>query len=91
MARLSLLSRTNCFGLKAKQAFCVTSGRAGQRLGLNFQIRAMSGAPPSYASSIDKHVVYSRHNDFELRSQTVVQRFFERASLWPNLTATVSS
>ncbi|KZS14605.1 4-coumarate--CoA ligase 3 [Daphnia magna] len=90
MAKLGLLSRIYNFriGVKAKQAFRVTTGPTVQRLGLNLQIRAMSDAPSGEASSIDKHIVYSRHKDFDLRSQTVVQRFFERASMWPNLTAT---
>nr|CAH0109076.1 unnamed protein product [Daphnia galeata] len=42
----------------------------------------------SSSSTLDnKHIVYSRHADCHLHNQTAVQRFFERASLWPNLTA----
>lgn len=33
------------------------------------------------------NVVYSRHEDCFLHNQTVVQRFFEQASLWPQQTA----
>jgi hypothetical protein len=44
---------------------------------------------PSSLKKIEKHIVYSRHADCYLHNQTVVQRFFERASLWPNLTALV--
>ena len=36
------------------------------------------------------NVVYSRHEDCFLHNQTVVQRFFEQASLWPQQTAMVS-
>ena len=44
----------------------------------------------SSSSTLDnKHIVYSRHADCHLHNQTAVQRFFERASLWPNLTALV--
>lgn len=33
------------------------------------------------------NVVYSRHEDCKLHKQTIVQRFFEQASLWPDLVA----
>lgn len=36
---------------------------------------------------INDNVVYSRHEDCFLHTQTVVQRFFDQASLWPNHTA----
>lgn len=36
---------------------------------------------------INDNVVYSRHEDCFLHTQTMVQRFFEQASLWPNHTA----
>ena len=39
---------------------------------------------------INDNVVYSRHEDCFLHTQTMVQRFFEQASLWPNHTAVVS-
>lgn len=35
-------------------------------------------------------IVYSRHEHCFLHNQTVVQRFFEQASLWPNQVAMVS-
>lgn len=38
---------------------------------------------------INDNVVYSRHEDCYLHTQTVVQRFFDQASLWPNHTAVV--
>jgi hypothetical protein len=80
-------------GLKSIQAIRAMTGRTVQLLKSNVQIRAMSCAPSAVNSTspIDKNIVYSRHQDFDLRTQTVVQRFFERASMWPNLTATVSS
>ena len=36
-----------------------------------------------------KNIVFSRHENCFLHNQTAVQRFFERASLWPNLVALV--
>jgi hypothetical protein len=80
-------------GLKSIQAIRAMTGRTVQLLKSNVQIRAMSCAPSvvNSTSPIDKNIVYSRHQDFDLRTQTVVQRFFERAAMWPNLTATVSS
>lgn len=36
-------------------------------------------------------IVYSRHEDCELHNLTVVQRFFEQASKWPNHVALVST
>jgi hypothetical protein len=54
------------------------------------QCRTISGVS-STSTSVDKNIVYSRHQDFDYRSQTVIQRIFEKASLWPNLTAMVSS
>lgn len=79
-------------GLKAIQAIRskTASRTAVQLLKPSVQIRAVSCATSVGNSSIDKNIVYSRHQDFDLRTQTVVQRFIERASLWPNLTATVS-
>lgn len=79
-------------GLKSIQAIRAKTGRTVQLLKPNVQIRAMSGVPSGVKSTspIDKNIVYSRHLDFDLRTQTVVQRFFERASMWPKLTATVS-
>ncbi|XP_046456759.1 4-coumarate--CoA ligase 3-like [Daphnia pulex] len=50
------------------------------------QCRTISGVS-STSTSVDKNIVYSRHQDFDFRSQTVIQRIFEKASLWPNLTA----
>jgi hypothetical protein len=56
------------------------------------QCRTISGVSSSgNSTSVDKNIVYSRHQDFDYRSQTVIQRIFEKASLWPNLTAMVSS
>jgi hypothetical protein len=56
------------------------------------QHRAISGVSTNgNSTSVDKNIVYSRHQDFDLRTQTVTQRIFEKASLWPNLTAMVSS
>lgn len=55
--------------------------------------RPMSSAASSVNLSSDRindNVVYSRHEDCHLHSQTVVQRFFDQASLWPNHTALVS-
>ena len=80
-------------GLKAIQAIRAKTGRNVQLLKPNVHIRAMSCVTSggNSTSSIDKNIVYSRHQDFDLRTQTVVQRFIERASMWPNLTATVSS
>ncbi|EFX82657.1 hypothetical protein DAPPUDRAFT_316478 [Daphnia pulex] len=77
-------------GLKAIQAIRskTASRTAVQLLKPSVQIRAVSCATSVGNSSIDKNIVYSRHQDFDLRTQTVVQRFIERASLWPNLTAT---
>jgi 4-coumarate--CoA ligase len=55
------------------------------------QCRTISGVSSSGTStSVGKNIIYSRHQDFDFRSQTVIQRIFEKASLWPNLTATVS-
>ncbi len=83
-------------GLKAIQAirtYNTKTGRIVQLLKPSVQIRAAGSCATSVgnSTSIDKNIVYSRHQDFDLRTQTVVQRFIERASLWPNLTATVSS
>ena len=39
---------------------------------------------------INDNVVYSRHEDCNLHNLTVVQRFFEQVSLFPNATAVVS-
>ena len=71
----------------------VTNGLAERIGNVNrVQYRAISGVSfAGNSTSIDKNIVYSRHQDFELRSQTIVQRIFEKASLWPNLTAMVSS
>ncbi len=57
------------------------------------QHRPMSSAASSVKSSerINDNVVYSRHEDCFLHTQTTVQRFFEQASLWPNHTAVVRS
>ena len=79
--------------LKSIQPIRAMTGRTVQLRKSNVQIRAMSCAPSAVnsTSAIDKNIVYSLHQDFHLRTQTVVQRFFERASMWPNLTATVCS
>jgi hypothetical protein len=72
----------------------VTNGLAERISNVNrMQYRAISGVSSNSgnSTSVDKNIVYSRHQDFELRSQTIVQRIFEKASLWPNLTAMVSS
>lgn len=56
------------------------------------QHRLMSSAASSVNLSserINDNVVYSRHEDCYLHSQTMVQRFFDQASLWPNHTALV--
>ena len=37
----------------------------------------------------EQNVIYARHEDCFLPNQTVVQRFFDRAALWPNLVAMV--
>ena len=37
----------------------------------------------------NRNIVYSRHGHCLLHSQTVTQRFFEQASLWPNQIALV--
>ena len=71
----------------------VTNGFAERIGNVNrVQYRAISGVSSNAgnSTSVDKNI-YSRHQDFELRSQTIIQRIFEKASLWPNLTAMVSS
>jgi len=56
--------------------------------------RLMSNSTASTVSlsseRFNDNVVYSRHEDCFLHNQTVVQRFFEQASLWPQQTAMVS-
>lgn len=52
--------------------------------------RRMSQMQTSSLNLSSKNVIYSRHEDCYLHNQTVVQRFFERASLWPNLVALVN-
>ena len=72
------------------QAIRVTSGSV-ERI-RNVQCRTISAISSSDKStSDDKNIIYPRHQDFELRTQTVVERIFEKASLWPNLTAIVRS
>ena len=56
--------------------------------------RLMSNSTASTVSlsseRFNDNVVYSRHEDCFLHNQTVVQRFFVQASLWPQQTAMVS-
>lgn len=54
-------------------------------------VRPMSSASVKSSEKISDNVVYSRHEDCFLHTQTTVQRFFEQASLWPNHTAVVRS
>lgn len=52
--------------------------------------RLMSSTASTVSLSSERfndNVVYSRHEDCFLHNQTVVQRFFEQASLWPQQTA----
>lgn len=56
--------------------------------------RPMSAAASNVSLSSERvvdNVVYSRHEDCKLHKQTIVQRFFEQASLWPDLVAVVCS
>lgn len=94
MAGLSSLRFKSFNGcLKAVQAFRGTTNCVVKNLNVHqVQYRVVSGFSSSgnlTSGSLDKNVVYSRHEDFRLVDQTVVQRIFDRASLWPNLIAMV--
>lgn len=89
-----LKSLANLSGLSARVS---TAGpqhlQQLQKLQNSLQSRHRSSAASSVNLSserINDNVVYSRHEDCFLHSQTVVQRFFDQASLWPNHTAVVS-
>ena len=43
----------------------------------------------SSSGILQNNIISSRHEDCLLQNETVVQHFFERASLWPNLVAVV--
>ncbi|KAI9559136.1 hypothetical protein GHT06_015925 [Daphnia sinensis] len=93
MAGLSLLRFKSFDGcVKAIRAFRGSTNRVVRNVNVHqVQHRVVSGFPSSgnlTSGSIDKNVVYSRHEDFRLVDQTIVQRIFDRASLWPNLVAT---
>lgn len=53
---------------------------------IKHQQRAMSSTASNVNLSSERNdnVVYSRHEDCFLHNQTMVQRFFQQASLWPN-------
>lgn len=92
MAGLSSLRFKSFNGcVKAVQAFRGTTNCVVKNLNVHqVQYRVVSGFSSSgnlTSGSLDKNVVYSRHEDFRLVDQTVVQRIFDRASLWPNLIA----
>lgn len=58
---------------------------------IKHQQRAMSSTASNVNLSSERNdnVVYSRHEDCFLHNQTMVQRFFQQASLWPNHVAMV--
>lgn len=85
-----LKSLANLRGLTARVSTGPQHLQQLQKLQNSLQSRHRSSAASSVNLSserINDNVVYSRHEDCFLHSQTVVQRFFDQASLWPNHTA----
>jgi hypothetical protein len=86
-------SLANLSGLSARVSTGPQHLQQLQKLQNSLQSRRRSSTASSVNLSserINDNVVYSRHEDCFLHSQTVVQRFFDQASLWPNHTAVVS-
>lgn len=83
--------RSLAVSLNGVSRFTSGSNRQQQLRYVVQQQRASSAASSVNLSSprINDNVVYSRHEDCFLHTQSVVQRFFEQASLWPNHIAVV--
>lgn len=94
MASFSLLRYKSFDGcIKAIRALRGSVNHAVQKLNVHqVQYRVMSNSTSNgnlTSGYIDKNVIYSRYEDFSHVDQTVVQRIFDRAKLWPNLVAMV--